>query len=148
MIEVSGSVPLTNGSGSRRPKNIRIQRIRIRTRIGNTAAASLSDPDPNWFGIQIGSVADPGSGAILTPGSGIRNPGWVKIQDPDPGWTSRISLYFGAFFNPNGKKFRNVFLICNTVEQEKKRTPFFSCHCNWHRMTPPFTSAIAKKACS
>jgi hypothetical protein len=33
------------------------------------------------------SVADPdpGSGAFLTPGSGIRDPGWVKSQDPDPG---------------------------------------------------------------
>ncbi len=29
-IERSGSIPLTNGSGSRRPKNIRIWRIRIR----------------------------------------------------------------------------------------------------------------------
>jgi hypothetical protein len=33
------------------------------------------------------SVADPdpGSGAFFTPGSGIRVPGWVKSQDPDPG---------------------------------------------------------------
>ncbi len=33
------------------------------------------------------SVADlyPGSGAILTHGSGIRDLGWVKSQDPDPG---------------------------------------------------------------
>ncbi len=30
--EGSGSVPLTNGSGSRRPKNIRIRRICIRIR--------------------------------------------------------------------------------------------------------------------
>jgi hypothetical protein len=32
MIEGSGSVPLTNisGSGSKRPKNIRLRRIRIR----------------------------------------------------------------------------------------------------------------------
>jgi hypothetical protein len=30
MIEGSGSVPLTNGSGSRRPKNIRLLWIRIR----------------------------------------------------------------------------------------------------------------------
>jgi hypothetical protein len=41
MIEgsVSGSIPLTNGSGcgSRSPKNIRIRRIRIRIRIRNTA---------------------------------------------------------------------------------------------------------------
>ncbi len=26
----------------------------------------------------LGSVADPGSGAFSTPGSGIRDPGWVK----------------------------------------------------------------------
>jgi hypothetical protein len=33
------------------------------------------------------SVADPnpGSGAFLTPGFGIRDPGWVKSQDRDPG---------------------------------------------------------------
>jgi hypothetical protein len=31
------------------------------------------------------SVADPESGAFLNPGSGIRDPGWVKYQDPDPG---------------------------------------------------------------
>jgi hypothetical protein len=30
-------------------------------------------------------IRDPGSGAFLTPGSGIRDPGWVKSQDPDPG---------------------------------------------------------------
>ncbi len=34
----------------------------------------------------MNSVADPGSGAYLTPGSGIRDPGWVKRQDPDPGF--------------------------------------------------------------
>ncbi len=32
MIEGTGSMTLTNGSGSRRPKNIRIRRIRIRIR--------------------------------------------------------------------------------------------------------------------
>jgi hypothetical protein len=39
------------------------------------------DPDPK------GSVADPdpGSGAFLTPGSGIRDPRCVKNQDPIPG---------------------------------------------------------------
>jgi hypothetical protein len=31
------------------------------------------------------SVADPGSGAFLSPGSGME-----KIQIQDPGWTSRI----------------------------------------------------------
>ncbi len=30
-------------------------------------------------------VADPGSDAFLTPGYGIRDPGWVKNQDPVPG---------------------------------------------------------------
>ncbi len=28
---------------------------------------------------------DPGSGAFLTPGLGIRDPGWVESQHPDPG---------------------------------------------------------------
>ncbi len=31
-----------------------------------------------------------GPGAFLTPGSGIRDPGWVKSKDPDPG--SRIGM--------------------------------------------------------
>jgi hypothetical protein len=35
--------------------------------------------------IIIISVEDPGSGALLTPGSGIRDPGWVESQHPDPG---------------------------------------------------------------
>jgi hypothetical protein len=30
-------------------------------------------------------IRDPGSGAFLTPGSGIRDPGWVESQHPDPG---------------------------------------------------------------
>ncbi len=40
VIEGSGSrsIPLTNGSGSRRPKNIRIRRRRIRIRIRNTGS--------------------------------------------------------------------------------------------------------------
>ncbi len=63
MIEESGSetIPLTYGSGSRRPKNMWI-------RIRNTAneyflyvRCSVADPDP-------------GSGAFLTPGSEIRDP--------------------------------------------------------------------------
>ncbi len=32
MVEGSGSIPLTNGSGSRRPKNMRIRRIQIQIR--------------------------------------------------------------------------------------------------------------------
>jgi hypothetical protein len=37
--------------------------------------------------LRVGSVADPdpGSGAFLSPGSGIRDPGWVESQHPDPG---------------------------------------------------------------
>jgi hypothetical protein len=30
------------------------------------------------------SVVDPGSGAFLTPGSGIQDGQKIKIQDPDP----------------------------------------------------------------
>ncbi len=39
-----------------------------------------------------GSVADPGSGAVLTPGSGIRD-GWknrIRVRDPDLVWSTRI----------------------------------------------------------
>ncbi len=43
MIEGSGSVPLTNGSGSRRPKNIRI-RIRIRNIVLNPGSVLLGPP--------------------------------------------------------------------------------------------------------
>ncbi len=38
------------------------------------------------------SVPDPGSGAFLTPGAGIWDPGWVKSQDPDLGSGSGMSL--------------------------------------------------------
>jgi hypothetical protein len=72
---------------------------------------SVVDPDPYVFGrtkwlswmtigypppghiIGSGSVADPdpGSGAFLTPGSEIRDPGWVESSNSlmrirDPGW--------------------------------------------------------------
>jgi hypothetical protein len=30
-------------------------------------------------------LADPGSSAFLTPGSGILDPGWVESHHPDPG---------------------------------------------------------------
>jgi hypothetical protein len=41
-------------------------------------------------GLEKCCLEDTGAGAFLTPGSGIRDPGWVKNQDPDPGRTSRI----------------------------------------------------------
>ncbi len=48
MIEGSGSIPLTNGSGSRRPKSMWIRWIRIRwIRIRHTAQNQLN-PDPDW----------------------------------------------------------------------------------------------------
>jgi len=37
-----------------------------------TVLSSVADPDP-------------GSGAVVTLGFGIRGPGWVKNQDPDTG---------------------------------------------------------------
>jgi hypothetical protein len=54
------------------------------------------------------SVADldPGSGALLTPGSGIWEPGWVKNEDPDPGSGSGMN-------NPdhNSVSFETIFLV-------------------------------------
>ncbi len=38
--------------------------------------------------VTIVAEPDPGSGASFTPW--IRDPGWVKNQDPDPGCTSQI----------------------------------------------------------
>jgi hypothetical protein len=41
---------------------------------------------------KVNSVADPdlGSDALLTPGSGISDSGWVKNKNPDLGSTTRI----------------------------------------------------------
>ncbi len=65
MKEGSGTVPLTNGS--RKPEN-------IRTGSGTVLLFSF-----------ITSVADPGSVIFLTPGFGIGDAGWVKIQVPGSG---------------------------------------------------------------
>ncbi len=35
---------------------------------------------------------DPGSGAFLTPGSGIQDPGWVNHQDSEPGSGIRMNI--------------------------------------------------------
>jgi hypothetical protein len=66
LIEISGfgSIPLTSGSESGRPKN-----MWIRIRISNT----------------VFSVADPGSDAFLTPGSGMGRILESQHPDPDPG---------------------------------------------------------------
>ncbi len=42
MIEGSGSIPLTNGSGSGRPKNMWIRWIRIRIRIRNSGKNTIA----------------------------------------------------------------------------------------------------------
>jgi hypothetical protein len=54
------------------------------------------------------SVADPdpGSGAFLTTGSGIRNPGWVKNQDPDPHISESLEIIFWV------KKTPKFFFLC------------------------------------
>ncbi len=44
---------------------------------------------------------DPESGAFLTPGSGIQDPGWVKNRNPDPGWT------LGSYF----RELKNIFQL-------------------------------------
>jgi hypothetical protein len=64
----SGSIPLTNVPRSR-------------------GAKKHTDPDSGCTVYRQYSVADldPGSVAFLTLGSRIRDPGWVKSLDPDPG---------------------------------------------------------------
>ncbi len=49
---------------------------------------------------------DPGSGAFLTPGSGIRDPGWVERQHPDPGSGIRDEQT-GSYF----PELRNHFFV-------------------------------------
>jgi hypothetical protein len=90
MIEGSGSISLTNGfgCGSERPKNIWILR--------NTSF---------YYSILLwASVADPGYGAFLTPGSGIRNRFF-----PDPGSQSHIFESLVTIFW--AKKFYNSLKI-------------------------------------
>jgi hypothetical protein len=97
IIEGSVSAPLTNrsGSGSRRPKNIRIRRIQntgksvffYTTRFFRTSFKNnLRDLDSSRHGLRK-RAADPdqGSGAFWP-----LNPRWVKNWDPYPGWTTRI----------------------------------------------------------
>ncbi len=76
MIEESafGSVSLTNGSGSGRPKNIRLLRIRIRnTGFIKAARSAAVYYDHDVTIIVCCSVVDPDPGRI-------RN----FLQDPDP----------------------------------------------------------------
>ncbi len=51
----AGSKPLTNGSGSRRPKNMRIRRIRIRIR--NTVFLIIISKLLSWLNIPCANIA-------------------------------------------------------------------------------------------
>jgi hypothetical protein len=87
MIEGSGSEagPLISGSGSRRPKNIRIRRIRIRIRIHNTGSicpsthpsAKLTHPNGYLFlplslslSLSFFSLVEGRGFAYISPGGG------------------------------------------------------------------------------
>jgi hypothetical protein len=60
-------------------------------------AASPPEKTPFSLYHDISSVADPGSGAFLTPGSGY--PGWIKIK-------IRIQVeHLGSYFRELGNKF-------------------------------------------
>ncbi len=81
-----------SGSGFAFWKRIRIQQLklmRILSVSGSTFWKWIRIQQLKLMGILSGScsVADPGSGAFLTPW--IRDPGWIKSKDPDPGWTTR-----------------------------------------------------------
>jgi hypothetical protein len=52
MIEKSGSVPLTNGSGSRRPKNIRI-RIHNTGFFGSSFAKDFEHRDLSFLNVHV-----------------------------------------------------------------------------------------------
>jgi hypothetical protein len=67
------------------------------------------DPDPSIIKQKIISVADPGAGAFLTPGSGIRN-----RFIPDLGSRIPNPYFLGLgdnFFNFLGKNFNNSWKI-------------------------------------
>ncbi len=74
-------------------KNIQV-RIPYRREIEDLIVKHSSGLDVPTFKQYCGS----GSGAFLTPGSGIKDPGWVKSQDSDPGWTTRIIFPRNHFF--------------------------------------------------
>jgi hypothetical protein len=61
------------------------------------------------FFIPAHSVADPDPGSgircLLTPGSGIRDPGWVESQHPDPGSEIRDDQPVSYFLEPRNHFF-------------------------------------------
>jgi hypothetical protein len=96
---ISRSFALQSSTLVRSLRRLDLNTVRIRSGWPAKLQIRIRDPVPIW-------PLDPGSGAFLTPGSGIRflfdpgircffdpwirDPGWVKSQDPDPGWTCRI----------------------------------------------------------
>ena len=94
--EGSGSIPLTNGSGSGRPKNIRIPWIRIPNTYDQCCGSGMLIPDPTFFhpGSELSHPRspDPGSSSknlsILTPKKAKK---WfLSSKKYDPGCSSRI----------------------------------------------------------
>ncbi len=127
MIEGSWSVSLTNGYWSGMAKNISILRIRILNTAGYPKTMSVPNPwhcgtDPNprictsdyririrFFSLMTFKMptkqccgSETGIRRLYDPW--IRNPGWVKNLDPDPGEQP------GSYF----RQLRNNFLGKNT----------------------------------
>ncbi len=83
-------VPLSCYSNLAKRSYRRVHRVAMATfcgihsiiRVNQPRLVRVGDARPPPFTIST-SVADPdpGSGAFLTPGSGIQDPGWVKSQD-------------------------------------------------------------------
>ncbi len=98
-IRIFGSVPLTNGSGSVRksPVTFRIQKIYFF--IFFNVLSSVADPDP-------------GSGAFLTPGSGIRNMFFADpgSRIPNPYFWELSENFLSKNFNNSLKIGPNFFL--------------------------------------
>jgi hypothetical protein len=81
------------------------------------------------------NVADPGSGASLTPGSGIWDLGWGKSQDPDPGFVSGMnnrSHISGSLETIFWVKIFKIFYVDPRpgIQDEKKSDP------GWKKLDP------------
>jgi hypothetical protein len=90
MIEGSGSIPLTSGSGSGRPKNMWIRWIRFRIRIRNTALAPFWPYLVLLWG-QDGTVSEK-TAEYLEAGSGSIFKSIIML-DPDPIWPYLVLLW-------------------------------------------------------